>query len=167
MLPIVPIAEFVATSLENPELRKRFEKGKTIAAVPKAIPEQYYVLTAVFYTMYMYLVMLLKIKMTLAIQSLPFLHLFLALVLGAFTIGFLLRIVLTWYPKINLNKGLWPFISWPTEPFLKFTRKFIGPIGGVDITPVIWVGLITLTRELLVGQQGLLTQLLNKTQYLT
>ena len=56
-------------------------------------------------------------------------------------------------------------ISWPTEPFLAFTRKFVGPIGGVDITPVIWVGLTSLTRELLVGQQGVLSQIINKGQY--
>jgi YggT family protein len=35
----------------------------------------------------------------------------------------------------------------------------VPPIGGVDIAPVIWVGLITLLRELLVGQQGLLRML--------
>ena len=49
MLPIVPIAEFVATSLEKPELRKRFKKGKDISAVSKAIPQQSYVLTAILY----------------------------------------------------------------------------------------------------------------------
>ena len=75
-----------------------------------------------------------------------------------------MRIILTWYPKINLNKGLWPLISWPTEPFLDFTRKFVNPIGGVDITPVIWLGLCSLARELLVGQQGLLSQIASKAQ---
>ena len=77
-----------------------------------------------------------------------------------------MRIILTWYPKINLNKGLWPLISWPTEPFLILTRKVVNPIGGVDITPVIWVGLISLIRELLVGQQGIISQIINKTNYL-
>ena len=67
---------------------------------------------------------------------------------------------MTWYPKIDLNKGFWPIISWPTEPFLIITRKVVAPIGGVDITPIIWVGLTSLCRELLVGQQGLLTQIL-------
>ncbi|MBE9173758.1 YggT family protein, partial [Cyanobium sp. LEGE 06143] len=38
------------------------------------------------------------------------------------------------------------------------TRRLIQPIGGVDVTPVVWVGLISLVRELLVGQQGLVTQ---------
>jgi YggT family protein len=40
----------------------------------------------------------------------------------------------------------------------------IAPIGGVDVTPVIWVGLISLVRELLVGQQGLLSQILMNAQ---
>jgi len=46
------------------------------------------------------------------------------------------------------------------------TRKLIQPIGGVDVTPVIWVGLVSLMRELLVGQQGLISQLLRSAQHL-
>jgi len=33
----------------------------------------------------------------------------------------------------------------------------------VDVTPVIWVGLVSLLRELLVGQQGLMSQMLMRT----
>ena len=80
------------------------------------------------------------------------------------TLAFLMRIILTWYPQVNLNKGFWPILAWPTEPILALTRKFVAPIGGVDVTPVIWVGLISLVRELLVGQQGVLTQILMKSQ---
>jgi YggT family protein len=50
----------------------------------------------------------------------------------------------------------------PTEPLLAPTRRLIQPIGGVDVTPVVWVGLISLVRELLVGQQGLVTQLMHR-----
>jgi YggT family protein len=32
----------------------------------------------------------------------------------------------------------------------------------VDVAPVIWVGLTSLVRELLVGQQGLVTQLMRQ-----
>ncbi len=67
-----------------------------------------------------------------------------------------MRIVLTWYPQVNTEKGFWLLFSVPTEAFLSPTRRFISPIGGVDITPVIWFALITLARELLVGQQGIL-----------
>merc|ERR1711965_1015207 len=80
--------------------------------------------------------------------------------LAAWTVAFLLRIVLTWYPQVDMTKGAWPLIAWPTEPVLALTRKVVAPIGGVDVTPVIWVGLISLFRELLVGQQGVLSQIL-------
>ncbi len=74
------------------------------------------------------------------------------------TIFFIFRIILTWYPQINLNQFPYNFVAYPTEPFLVPLRKVIPPIGGVDITPVILVGFFTLLRELLLGQQGLLTR---------
>ena len=91
-------------------------------------------------------------------------HLLLGLLLAAWTLAFLLRIVLTWYPQVDLKQGGWPLIAWPTEPVLALTRRVVAPIGGVDVTPVIWVGLISLVRELLVGQQGLLSQILMRAQ---
>ena len=93
-------------------------------------------------------------------KSLPVVHLVLGLLLAVWTLAFLLRIVLTWYPQVDLNQGAWPLVAWPTEPVLSVSRRVIAPIGGVDVTPVIWVGLISLVRELLVGQQGLISQIL-------
>ena len=103
-------------------------------------------------------------KRQLLLQALPVLHLLLGLLLAAWTLAFLLRIVLTWYPQVDLNQGAWPLVAWPTEPVLSLSRRIIAPIGGVDVTPVIWVGLISLVRELLVGQQGLLSQILMHAQ---
>lgn len=81
------------------------------------------------------------------------------LLLSLYTLLFIFRIILTWYPQIDLNT--WPFkiVYWPTEPFLAPVRKVVPPIGGVDISPVIWVGIVSLLRELLAGQQGLLRML--------
>ena len=93
-------------------------------------------------------------------QVLPPAHLLLGLLLSAWTLLFLFRIVLTWYPQVDLKQGFWPLVSAPTEPLLALTRRLIAPIGGVDVTPVIWLGLISLVRELLVGQQGLITQVM-------
>ncbi len=87
-------------------------------------------------------------------------HLVLGLVLAAWTLLFLARLVLTWYPQIDLQQGRLRWLRTLTEPLLAPTRSLIQPIGGVDVTPVIWVGLVSLVRELLVGQQGLLTQVL-------
>lgn len=81
------------------------------------------------------------------------------LLLGLMTLLFIFRIVLTWYPQAELNKLPFSLVVWPTEPFLMPVRKLVPPIGGVDISPIIWVGIVTLLRELLVGQQGLLKML--------
>ena len=102
----------------------------------------------------------LSFVMPLLIKSLPTLHFLMGFLIGSLTLAFLLRIVLTWYPKIDLRTGLWPIIFFPTEPILVATRKIVSPIGGVDVTPIIWVGLLSLFRELFLGQQGLLTQII-------
>ena len=76
--------------------------------------------------------------------------------LGVMIFLFIFRIVLTWYPQVDLNSFPFNVVAWPTEPFLRPSRKLIPPLGGVDITPIIWVGIFSLLREILVGQQGLL-----------
>ena len=98
------------------------------------------------------------------IAILPLLNVALGLLLAAWTLTFLARIVLTWYPQVDLSKGFWPLVGWPTEAILGLTRRVVSPIGGVDVTPVIWVGLLSLLRELLVGQQGLLSLVLLRAQ---
>ena len=90
------------------------------------------------------------------LNSLRILDVTLGISLSYLTIVFLIRLILTWYPKIDLNKGLWLLISIPSSFVLNITRKIIPPIGGVDIGPVIWIGVISFLREILVGQQGLI-----------
>lgn len=85
----------------------------------------------------------------------------LGLFLGLMTLLFIFRIVLTWYPQADLNRFPFNLVAWPTEPFLVPLRKLVPPLGGVDITPVVWVGIFSLLRELLLGQQGLLMMISN------
>lgn len=83
----------------------------------------------------------------------------LSILLGAMTLLFIARIVLSWYPQIDLDKFPYSWIKIPTEPFLAPTRKIVQPLGGVDITPIVWIGIFSLLRELLLGQQGILTMM--------
>ncbi|BAZ04549.1 YggT family protein [Calothrix sp. NIES-3974] len=83
----------------------------------------------------------------------------LGIILGIMMFLFIFRIVLTWYPQVELNKFPINLVTFPTEPFLAPTRKLIPPMGGVDITPIIWFGIVSLLREILLGQQGLLTMM--------
>ena len=87
---------------------------------------------------------------------LQILDLTLGIFLSFLTVVFLIRLILTWYPRVDLNKGFWLLISLPTSSILNLTKRLIPPIGGVDIGPVIWIGLISFLREILVGQQGLI-----------
>jgi YggT family protein len=80
----------------------------------------------------------------------------LGIVLGVMMLLFILRIVLTWYPQTDLNRLPFSLVAWPTEPLLVPTRKLIPPLGGVDITPIIWFGIMSFLKEILLGQQGLL-----------
>lgn len=81
----------------------------------------------------------------------------LSILLGLMVLLFIFRIVLTWYPQIDLTQMPYKLVALPTEPFLRPLRKIVPPLGGVDITPIIWVGVFSLLREVLLGQQGLLT----------
>jgi YggT family protein len=86
-----------------------------------------------------------------------------ALILGPlltlYTLLFIFRIVLTWYPQAELSRFPFNLVALPTEFLLIPVRKVIPPFGGVDISPIVWVGIISLLREILVGQQGLLRML--------
>ena len=93
---------------------------------------------------------------SLLVNFLQILDVTLGVFLSYLTIVFLIRLILTWYPKIDISKGLWLLIAIPASPILNFTRKLIPPIGGVDVGPVIWIGIISFLREILVGQQGLI-----------
>jgi len=86
-------------------------------------------------------------------------NLLLGLVFAFMTLLFIFRIILTWYPQIDLGKFPFNVVAVPTEPLLAPTRKIVPPIGGVDITPILWVGVFSLLREILLGQQGLLTMM--------
>jgi YggT family protein len=79
--------------------------------------------------------------------------------LGVMIFLFIFRIILTWYPQVDITRFPFNVVVLPTEPFLAPSRKIVPPIGGIDITPIIWVGIFSLLREILLGQQGLLTMM--------
>jgi YggT family protein len=77
--------------------------------------------------------------------------------LALYILLFILRIFLSWFPQLNTTVLPYCWIVAATEFLLKPTRRLIPPLGGVDMAPVVWVGLVSLLQEILLGQQGLLT----------
>lgn len=92
-------------------------------------------------------------------NNIQLINIVISLILVVMTFLFIFRIVLTWYPQVESQKLPFSLVIAPTEPFLAPSRKLIPPIGGVDITPIVWVGIVSLIREVLVGQQGIITML--------
>ncbi|CDF34220.1 unnamed protein product [Chondrus crispus] len=79
--------------------------------------------------------------------------------INLFNFVMVVRIILSWYPKTDLAKPPWIYIAVPTEPLLSATRKIIPPVGGVDISPIVWFAIMSFVHEILVGPQGLLVLL--------
>mmetsp|Transcript_16040 Transcript_16040/g.30276 ORF Transcript_16040/g.30276 Transcript_16040/m.30276 type:complete len:205 (+) Transcript_16040:256-870(+) len=77
--------------------------------------------------------------------------------LNLFSFAMLCRVVISWYPKSNLNEFPYNVVVWPTEPLLRAIRGTVPPAFGVDITPIVWLAVFTFFNEILLGQQGLLT----------
>lgn len=74
------------------------------------------------------------------------------------------RIVLSWFPEEDAKKFPWVLAYTPTEPVLGPTRKLIQPINGVDISPIVWVALLSLLNEILLGPQGILNLIQRQAQ---
>lgn len=100
-----------------------------------------------------------KSKIEMTTNNIQLINIAISLILVVMTFLFIFRIVLTWYPQVESQKLPFSLVIAPTEPFLAPSRKLIPPIGGVDITPIVWVGIVSLIREVLVGQQGIITML--------
>ncbi len=64
--------------------------------------------------------------------------------------------------QIPGNKMPWAVAYKPTEPILGPTRNLIKPVGGVDISPIIWVAILSFINEILLGPQGILNLLQRK-----
>ena len=92
-------------------------------------------------------------------NNIQLINIAISLILVVMTFLFIFRIVLTWYPQVESQKLPFSLVIAPTEPFLAPSRKLIPAIGGVDITPIVWVGMVSLIREVLVGQPGIITML--------
>jgi len=76
---------------------------------------------------------------------------FLLLVLDAYTLILIARVILSWL-TINMNHPAIRFIYQVTEPLLQPIRKIIPPIGcGLDISPLVLFLLIVFLKRAILG----------------
>lgn len=77
--------------------------------------------------------------------------------INTLSVLFLARTILSWYPKTDLNEYPYNIVAWPTEPLLTPVRAIVPPAFGVDVSALVWIAVLSFFREILTGQQGILT----------
>lgn len=63
----------------------------------------------------------------------------------------ILRIFLTWIPNIDWYKQPLRTIREITDVYLDIFRRFIPPIGGLDISPIVAIFVLELIKGVVVG----------------
>lgn len=53
-----------------------------------------------------------------------------------------IRILLSWFPNVNMYEGPLSVIPQLTDPYLNVFRSFIPPLGGIDFSPIIAIFLL-------------------------
>lgn len=61
----------------------------------------------------------------------------------------IIRIFSSWIPDLQRTKFL-RFISFYTDPYLDFFRKFIPPLGMIDLSPVVALFALSFIKYLLI-----------------
>jgi YggT family protein len=70
----------------------------------------------------------------------------------------IIRVLLTWIPRIPYNRALRASISFieeVTDPYLNLFRRFLPPIGGggfaLDLSPILAIILLIILQRVVVG----------------
>eukprot|EP00899_Mesostigma_viride_P006795 jgi/Mesvir1/16116/Mv08401-RA.1 len=86
----------------------------------------------------------------------------LAPVINIYIILFLIRTVISWVPEIKDDQWPYSLAYYPTEFLQAPVRKIVGTVNGVDVSPIVWLAILTFVNEILLGNQGLLVLLSEK-----
>jgi YggT family protein len=82
--------------------------------------------------------------------------------LTVYTLLMIVRIVMTWSPELSGDDFPWSIAFKSTESVLDPTRKVIKPFNGLDVSPIVWVALLSFVSEILTGPQGILNLIVRK-----
>lgn len=82
--------------------------------------------------------------------------------LSVYSLLMIVRIVMTWYPEIDGKTFPWSIAFKSTEGLLEGTRKVVKPFNGLDVSPIVWVALLSFFSEILTGPQGILSLIARK-----
>jgi YggT family protein len=59
-----------------------------------------------------------------------------------------IRILLSWFPNVDLYSSPWSILTQLTDPYLNVFRSFIPPLGGIDFSPIIAIFLLQIVASI-------------------
>ena len=70
-----------------------------------------------------------------------------------FSVLLLIRVLLTWFPSIDMSNGPLSALCSLTDPYLNIFRGIIPPIGGFDISSLLAFLLLNVIQNLITNLQ--------------
>ena len=70
-------------------------------------------------------------------EIIPTILLVLLKTLGIYSTILIIRVLLTWFPNLDMSNPILLNLCAITDPYLNFFRGFIPPLGGLDLSPIL------------------------------
>ena len=69
-------------------------------------------------------------------EIIPTILLVLLKTLGIYSTILIIRVLLTWFPNLDMSNPIIQNLCAITDPYLNFFRGIIPPLGGLDLSPI-------------------------------
>lgn len=69
----------------------------------------------------------------------------------AFYVLLIIRVVLSWVPGVAYDHPAVRFVYRATSPVLNPLRRVVPPVGGLDLSPLVAILLLTLVQSLVIN----------------
>lgn len=73
----------------------------------------------------------------------------LATFIQIYNVLLIIRVLLTWFPNIDLYNQPFAALTQITDPYLNLFRSIIPPLGGMDFSPILAFLVLTLVGDFL------------------
>ena len=75
-------------------------------------------------------------------------------IFNMFYILIILRIFMSWIPRIDWEQQPIKFVREITDAYLEVFRRFVPPLGGLDFSPIIAIIVLQILQGLITGAIG-------------
>ena len=75
--------------------------------------------------------------------------------LGIYSTILIIRVLLTWFPNLDMSNPILLNLCAITDPYLNFFRGIIPPLGGLDLSPILAFIVIRVLQNILASAEVL------------